>query len=115
MKYIAYGSNMVAEQMVFRCPNARLIGTGYLPNHQLEFFLHATVIRKRVDGPGEPVAIWEIDAADEKRLDRYEGYPHYYIKIKALQVSGVVGVVFLNSFYIIIIYTHTSFLHFIFP
>ena len=30
MKYIAYGSNMVQEQMAFRCPDARLIGTGYI-------------------------------------------------------------------------------------
>ena len=42
MKYIAYGSNMVEEQMARRCPNAQLIGTGYLPNHRMEFYLHAT-------------------------------------------------------------------------
>ena len=30
MKYIAYGSNMVEEQMAVRCPEARLIGTGYI-------------------------------------------------------------------------------------
>ena len=36
MKYIAYGSNMVKAQMAFRCPGAKLIGTGYLPNHRLE-------------------------------------------------------------------------------
>ena len=83
MKYIAYGSNMSAEQMAFRCPNARLIGTGYLPNHQLEFYLHATVERKREASPGVPVAVWEIDAEDEKRLDRYEGFPVYYIKRQA--------------------------------
>ena len=43
MKYIAYGSNMVEEQMAYRCPNAKLVGTGQLPNHRLEFYLHATV------------------------------------------------------------------------
>ena len=37
MKYIAYGSNMVKEQMAYRCPGAKLIGTGYLPNHRLAF------------------------------------------------------------------------------
>ena len=83
MKYIAYGSNMSQEQMAFRCPNARLIGTGYLPSHQLEFYLHATVERKREASPGVPVAVWEIDAEDEKRLDRYEGFPTYYIKHQA--------------------------------
>lgn len=80
MKYIAYGSNMSEEQMAFRCPHAKLIGTGYLPNHQLEFYLHATVEKRRVIGPGVPVAVWEIDAEDEKHLDRYEGYPTYYGK-----------------------------------
>ena len=35
MKYIAYGSNMIEEQMAYRCPDARLIGVGYLPGYQL--------------------------------------------------------------------------------
>ena len=74
MKYIAYGSNMVQEQMAYRCPDAKLIGTGYIAGARLEFYLHATVektddMRNRV-----PVAVWEISEADEARLDRYEGY-----------------------------------------
>ena len=80
MKYIAYGSNMVEEQMAYRCPNARLIGMGKLPNHQLEFYLHATVERSRAHGASVPVAVWEIDADDERSLDRYEGFPTYYTK-----------------------------------
>ena len=80
MKYIAYGSNMVQEQMAYRCPDAKLIGTGYIAGARLEFYLHATVektddMRNRV-----PVAVWEISEADEARLDRYEGYPSYYVK-----------------------------------
>ena len=80
MKYIAYGSNMVEEQMAYRCPNAKLIGTGQLPNHRLEFYLHATVERSRARGASVPVAVWEIDADDERSLDRYEGFPTYYTK-----------------------------------
>ncbi|MDL2205324.1 gamma-glutamylcyclotransferase [Eubacteriales bacterium OttesenSCG-928-N13] len=79
MKYIAYGSNMIAEQMAFRCPNARFIGVGLLPGHQLEFYLHATVERSE-NNVHVPVAVWEISAEDEHQLDRYEGYPSYYIK-----------------------------------
>ena len=75
MKYIAYGSNMVEEQMAFRCPNARLLGTGWLLNHRLEFYLHATVERSRARGARVPVAVWEIDAEDEQNLDYYEGFP----------------------------------------
>ena len=82
MKYIAYGSNMVEEQMAHRCPNARLIGMGQLPNHRLEFYLHATVERSRAHGASVPVAVWEIDADDERSLDRYEGFPTYYTKHK---------------------------------
>lgn len=101
MKYIAYGSNMVEKQMAFRCPNARLIGTGYLPNHRLEFYLHATVERSRAMGAKVPVAVWEIDAADEKSLDRYEGYPNYYTKHRRTVVmddgSKIEGMVYIMN------------------
>jgi hypothetical protein len=83
MKYIAYGSNMVEEQMAFRCPNARLLGTGWLLNHRLEFYLHATVEKTRSKGARVPVAVWEIDEADEHSLDRYDGVPNYYVKRQA--------------------------------
>lgn len=66
--------------MAHRCPSARLIGTGYLPNHRLEFYLHATVERTRAQEAKVPVAVWEITDADERSLDRYEGFPTYYTK-----------------------------------
>ena len=80
MKYIAYGSNMVREQMAFRCPDARLIGMGYIEGARLEFYLHATVERTADKSDRVPVAVWEINDRDEKSLDRYEGVPNYYIK-----------------------------------
>ncbi len=80
MKYIAYGSNMIEEQMAHRCPGAKLIGTGHLPNHRLEFYLHATVEQTKAQGAKVPVAVWEITVADERNLDRYEGFPTYYTK-----------------------------------
>ena len=80
MKYIAYGSNMVQEQMAYRCPDARLIGTGYIAGARLEFYLHATVEKTGDQRNRVPVAVWEINSKDEKNLDRYEGYPSYYIK-----------------------------------
>lgn len=77
---IAYGSNMVKEQMDDRCPDARLIGTGYIEKARLEFYLHATVQRSRIKTDRVPVAIWEISEDDERNLDHYEGFPNYYIK-----------------------------------
>lgn len=83
MKYIAYGSNMSLEQMMHRCPHARLIGTGYLPQYRVEFHLHANVEPDPRMRRGVPVAVFEIDEADETALDRYEGFPYYYTKATA--------------------------------
>ena len=82
MKYIAYGSNMVKEQMAARCPDARLLGVGHIERAQLEFYLHATVKRSRIKGAHVPVAVWELSKDDERHLDLYEGVPHYYKKEK---------------------------------
>jgi len=81
MKYIAYGSNMSPEQMGYRCPGARLIGTGLLRGYQLEFNRHATIVNTSNPAAAVPVAVWEITLTDEKQLDQYEGYPRYYQKI----------------------------------
>ena len=61
--YIAYGSNLNVRQMRWRCPDARIIGTA-----------------ERAEGYSVPVAVWEVSAADEVKLDRYEGYPAFYYK-----------------------------------
>jgi hypothetical protein len=99
VKYIAYGSNMVKEQMAYRCPDAKLIGTGYIERARLEFYLHATVERSRIKGARVPVAIWEISDADEQRLDRYEGFPNYYTKeewqVRMADGSEIKGMIYL--------------------
>ena len=90
MKYIAYGSNMVQEQMAFRCPDARLIGTGYIAGARLEFYLHATVEKTGDQRNRVPVAVWEINDRDERSLDRYEGFPiFYYKKEMELDIKGI--------------------------
>ena len=81
MYYIAYGSNMDEDQMAHRCPGAKLIGTGRLHGFQLEFNRHATIVESGNPESLVPVAVWKITEDDERRLDRYEGYPSYYRKI----------------------------------
>lgn len=80
MKYIAYGSNMVQEQMAFRCPDARLIGTG--EHRRSPAGVLPPCHRRKDRRPAQPGARsrWEINDRDERSLDRYEGYPSYYIK-----------------------------------
>ncbi len=97
MKYVAYGSNMNLEQMAVRCPGARLVGTGLLRGYQLEFNRHATIVPTNDPGVAVPVAVWEITAQHEDRLDSYEGFPRYYRKLSCTvdlsegeQIQGMV-------------------------
>jgi hypothetical protein len=69
--YIAYGSNMNLEQMKYRCPTAKVVGTAMLENWRLIFNNVASVERSK--GDRVPVLVWEIQPLDEKALDAYEG------------------------------------------
>ena len=76
--YIAYGSNLNLRQMAVRCPTAKPVGTAMLKGWQLTFRSVATLVP---DPQAEtPVGIWDITAADEIALDRYEGFPRLYGK-----------------------------------
>ena len=82
--YIAYGSNLSVEQMAFRCPEAKIVGKAILKDWKLVFRTHADI--EPCEGSTVPVLVWEINALDERNLDRYEGYPFYYIK-KNLEIT----------------------------
>lgn len=87
--YIAYGSNMDEGQMAYRCPTARLLGRTELEDYRLLFKgsktgAYATIEPEK--GSRVPVLVWTIEKEDEKRLDRYEGYPVFYYK-KDLEIN----------------------------
>ena len=82
--YIAYGSNLSLEQMAYRTPDAKIVGTAMLKGWRLLFRQYATV--KKSANFETPVLIWKISAHDEKNLDRYEGFPKFYGK-KNLKVA----------------------------
>jgi hypothetical protein len=79
--YLAYGSNLNKEQMAHRCPGAVPVGAAMIEGYQLVFRRGVLTIEPK-EGSSVPVGIWKISAADEKSLDRYEGYPKFYIKKK---------------------------------
>ncbi len=92
--YIAYGSNMDFTQMQGRCPEAEFLGVGELKGWGLLFKgsktgSYATIEREK--GAGVPVMLWAVSRSDEERLDRYEGFPHFYYK-RTITVETVVGV-----------------------
>ena len=85
--YIAYGSNLNVQQMKFRCPGAKVVGKSVIKNYELLYKGSKTgsylTIEKK-NGSVVPVAVWEVTADDEKRLDAYEGYPNFYYKKKII-------------------------------
>lgn len=75
--YVAYGSNLNKDQMQWRCPRAKFVGTGVIEDYELQFKgslrgAHATIAPK--EGSSVPVGVWTIQELDEERLDNCEGY-----------------------------------------
>lgn len=83
MLYLAYGSNLNLEQMLARCPTAKIAGAATLEDYRLLFrggHSNAVVTVEPQEGGNIPVLLWEITPADEAALDRYEGWPYLYRK-----------------------------------
>lgn len=74
--YIAYGSNINLEQMAYRCPRSKVVGTSEIKDYELEFRGVATIVPNK--GAIVPVLIWELDERDLPVLNRYEGWPRLY-------------------------------------
>lgn len=74
--YIAYGSNINLEQMAYRCPHSRVVGTSEIKDFELEFRGVATIVPNK--GATVPVLIWELDERDLPTLNKYEGWPRHY-------------------------------------
>ncbi|MCD8300213.1 MAG: gamma-glutamylcyclotransferase [Clostridiales bacterium] len=91
--YIAYGSNLNIGQMRMRCPGARIIGTSFIEDYELLFkgsLTGAYLTIEKKEGSRVPVAVWEVTADDERRLDRYEGFPTFYYKTEmTLPIKGI--------------------------
>lgn len=87
--YLAYGSNLNVAQMRWRCPDARALGTATIEDYRLLFKGSKTgsyLTIEAKEGAQVPVAVWEVSEEDEKRLDRYEGFPTFYYK-KELELT----------------------------
>ena len=74
--YFAYGSNLLPDRLLQRCPTAVPYAPAILPNYRLAERLYADVDyapREQVHG-----FVYLLRANDVARLDRYEGYPQIY-------------------------------------
>lgn len=100
--YVAYGSNLDTEQMAWRCPKAKIISSGMLEGWELIYrrsYSGAYATIRQAPGKYVPVGLWKISAADERALDRYEGFPSFYQKhtVEVLVDGGrkVTGMVYI--------------------
>lgn len=74
--YLAYGSNMLPERMMRRCPGATALGVARLPNYRLAERLYADI--DFAEGESVFGVLYLISERDMRSLDAYEGYPKVY-------------------------------------
>jgi len=90
MYYFAYGSNLSKKQMRERCPESKPRLIAILPNYKLVFtdwsrqWRGGVATIKRFSGEKVLGATYEITESDLRRLDKYEGYPQSYSRIKVI-------------------------------
>lgn len=81
--YLAYGSNLSVEQMLYRCPDAMYVGVAVIPDYRLLFRGSKTgsyLTIEPMKGRMVPVVVWKVSDEDERSLDYYEGCPRFYRK-----------------------------------
>lgn len=77
--YFAYGSNLCPQQIIARCPSARFVAAGMLPDHQLIFPRYSCNWKCGVAGikktSGECIegAVYAMSVNCIERLDEHEG------------------------------------------
>ena len=90
MLYGAYGANLNMRSMEVRCPKAKPILGFNLIGYKLVFNGVADIVKDK--SAKVPIGLWKITKECEKSLDRFEGYPYLYKKIKLkLDVPGFKG------------------------
>jgi cation transport regulator ChaC len=93
MYYFAYGSNLNRKQMLERCPGSQPRFPATLHNYKLIFagwgrqWRGGVASIKLFKGDRVPGAIYEVSEADLRRLDKYEGYPNEYNRLKVSVVN----------------------------
>jgi gamma-glutamylcyclotransferase (GGCT)/AIG2-like uncharacterized protein YtfP len=88
MLYFAFGSNLNRKQIKRRCKNSRFISRHILKNYQLVFrSKYGAADIQRKEGSSVLGAIYDINKADEKKLDAYEEFPKVYVK-KYFKILG---------------------------
>jgi len=93
MYYFAYASNLSRRQMRERCPGAKPLFRARLPHHKLIFtgwsrkWRGGTATVRSSTGDVVAGALYEVSEADLRVLDRQEGIPGKYDRLKIKVVT----------------------------
>ena len=90
--YFAYGSNLLTQRLLARCPGLAGIGTGHLQDFQVAFTKYSWM-----DGSGKATlapstgarahgVLYELPEGDVEALDAIEGVGKGYERIEAVEV-----------------------------
>lgn len=82
--YFAYGSNISMTQMRRRCPNAKPMFKATLFNARMEFRKYADVAYEQKKRSFVKGVVYEVTKSDIKALDKYEGFPTFYKKVRCI-------------------------------
>lgn len=107
--YAAYGSNMHPGQMLERCPHSPADGTGWIEGWRLTFGAEDIgwegALATLVEEPGCRVfvALYDITAYDEGRLDTWEGadtglYRKIRLRVECLEGERLAWVYVLDGY-----------------
>ncbi|MBA7473209.1 hypothetical protein ES707_08544 [subsurface metagenome] len=89
MYYFAYASSLNRKQMQERCPDSKPLSVATLPNYKLVFvgwsrqWRGGTASIRRSQGDKVIGGVYEVSERDLRRLDKYEGCPGNYDRLKA--------------------------------
>lgn len=107
--YAAYGSNMDAGQMKFRCPHSPAVGTGWLVGWRIAFGGEsigwegalATIVEE--DGTQVYVVLYDVPQEDVSRLDAWDGvgmglYSKIHVRVQTLDGEQLAWTYVLNDY-----------------
>ncbi len=96
--YLAYGSNMNAEQMKVRCPAAQFVKTVTLNN--LKFIINDKGVATLIPAQNEVIeaVLWNLTSQCEAQLDVFEGVASgEYVKEKIVMHDDTEALIYFST------------------
>lgn len=96
-RYLAYGSNLCAQQMAQRCPQAEAGEVITLSGWRFAINRRGVATLLQEDGAEAVGLVWHLTEACERHLDRYEGVRSNAYRKEVIDAGGEPALVYLAS------------------